>query len=85
VIEVLRGRRKREVVVRVWLYGEEAGFAVIDVTYGEVKVEIKKVERVVVYTIRMQRSGQLQVVDDSLIPRAYRYSGYSEENTARQR
>ena len=40
--------RKREVVVRVWLYGEEAGFAVIDVTYGEVKVEIKKVERVVV-------------------------------------
>lgn len=52
-MEVLRGRRKREVVVRVWLYGEEAGFAVIDVTYGEVKVEIKKVERVVVYTSRI--------------------------------
>jgi hypothetical protein len=83
-MEVLRGRRKREVVVSVWLYGEEAGFAVIDVTYGEVKVEIKKVDRVVVYASR-KKSCQLQVVGDSVIPRAYRYSGYCEENTARQR
>jgi hypothetical protein len=32
VIEVWRGRRRRDVVVRVWLYGDDAGFAVIDVT-----------------------------------------------------
>jgi hypothetical protein len=32
VIDVCRGRRRRDVVVRVWLYGDDAGFAVIDVT-----------------------------------------------------